>query len=224
MGKKWITDLALAVVLLLLMGYSLIGEAVHEWLGVGMLLLVNVHHALNLPWHRNLRRGPYSTYRRVQTALTVLLLLAMLGAVVSGLILSQHVLDIPLLHGWDDAARTLHLLCAYWGFLLMSLHLGLHWAAVMKMARRITGLRTPSKCRTAVLRLLAAVISCCGLCAFFRNSLPDYLLLRTHFVFFSPDQTAARLLADYAAIMGLLLTIAHYGGITLRRASAPKAG
>ena len=113
---------------------------------------------------------------------------------------------------------------SYWGFLLMSLHLGLHWAAVMKMARRITGLRTPSKCRTAVLRLLAAVISCCGLCAFFRNSLPDYLLLRTHFVFFSPDQTAARLLADYAAIMGLFLTIAHYGGITLRRASAPKAG
>lgn len=223
MGKKWITDLALAAVLLLLMGYSLIGEAAHEWLGVGMLLLVIAHHAFNLPWHRNLRRGPYSPYRRVQTALTALLLLAVLGCVGSGLILSQHVLEIPLLHRWDDVARTLHLPCAYWGFLLMSLHLGLHWGAVMGAIRRLTKLRTPSKGRTAVLRLLAAAVSGYGLFAFFQNGLPDYLLLRIHFVFFAPDQTAARFLADYGAVMSLFLAIAHYGGILLRRASAPKA-
>ena len=44
MPKRWITDLALTVILLPLMGYSLIGEAVHEWLGLAMLALIVLHH------------------------------------------------------------------------------------------------------------------------------------------------------------------------------------
>ena len=220
MRKKWAADLALIVVLLLLMGYSLIGEEIHEWLGIGMLLLLIFHHAVNVPWYRNLKRGRYTPYRFVQTVLTVLLLFTVLGSILSGLVLSQYVLDFLPLQGDLELARTLHLPCAYWGFLLMSLHLGLHWGMIMGRARRITGLRAPSKCRTAILRLLATAVSCYGLYAFFRNNLPDYLLLRTHFVFFPPDQTAARFWADYAAIMGLLLTLAHYGGTALRRWSA----
>ena len=104
----------------------------------------------------------------------------------------------------------------------MGLHLGLHWGAVMGMARRIMNLHTASKYRTGILRLLAAVISCYGLYAFFHNGLPDYLLLRSSFVFFPPDQTASQFLMDYAAIMGLYLTIVHYGGIFLWRLSTRK--
>lgn len=47
MPKRWITDLALTVILLPLMGYSLIGEAVHEWLGLAMLALIVLHHIWN---------------------------------------------------------------------------------------------------------------------------------------------------------------------------------
>ena len=217
MGKRWAADLALIAVLLLLMGYSLIGEVIHEWLGIAMLLLLILHHVLNLPWYRGLKRGRCAPYRCVQTVLTVLLLFAVLGSILSGLVLSQYVLDSTLLHRLDALARAIHLPCAYWGFLLMSLHLGFHWGAMMGMARRVTGLRAPSKCRTVILRLLAAAVSCYGLYAFFHNGLSDYLLLRTHFVFFPPDQTAARFLADYGAIMGLFLAVAYYGGILLRR-------
>ena len=217
MGKRWAADLALIAVLLLLMGDSLIGEEIHEWLGIGMLLLLIFHHAINVPWYRNLKRGRYTPYRCVQTVLTVLLLLAVLGSILSGLVLSQYVLDSTLLHRLDALARAIHLPCAYWGFLLMSLHLGLHWGAIMGRTRRVTGLCAPSKYRTVILRFLAAAVSYYGLYAFFHNGLSDYLLLRTHFVFFSPDQTAARFLADYGAIMGLFLTIAHYGGAVLRR-------
>ena len=39
MGKKWITDLAMTVLLLLLMAYSLVGEVLHEWMGIAMLVL-----------------------------------------------------------------------------------------------------------------------------------------------------------------------------------------
>ena len=56
MGKKWAAYLVLIAVLLLLMGYSLIGEELHEWLGVGMFLLLIFHHAVNVPWYRNLKK------------------------------------------------------------------------------------------------------------------------------------------------------------------------
>ena len=36
---KIITDIAMTVTLLLLMAYSLVGEAAHEWLGIGMFVL-----------------------------------------------------------------------------------------------------------------------------------------------------------------------------------------
>lgn len=99
MGKRWITDLALTMILLFLMGYSLIGEEIHEWLGLGMLLLMIFHHALNVSWYQNLKKGQYSPYRCVQTALTALLLFAVLGSVLSGLMLSQYVLDFLPLQG-----------------------------------------------------------------------------------------------------------------------------
>lgn len=61
MPKRWITDLALTIILLLLMGYSLIGEAIHEWLGITMLALVILHHAWNWTWYKVLAQGgcPY---------------------------------------------------------------------------------------------------------------------------------------------------------------------
>ena len=45
---KIIIDLLLTVFLLLLMPYGMVGEAAHEWIGVGMLLLFIIHHILHL--------------------------------------------------------------------------------------------------------------------------------------------------------------------------------
>ena len=222
MLKRWITDLALTSILLLLMGYSLIGEAVHEWLGIAMLALIVLHHIWNHAWYKGVGKGRMSVYRAAQTILTFLLLLCVIGSLLSGLILSQYVLDFLSLGWGQELARMLHLPCAFWSFLLMGLHLGLHWSGVMGQARRMAGLYGLSRMRTAVLRLMGAAIACCGLLAFFRSGFSDYLLLRTHFLFFPPGQTAARFLANYFAIFGLFVWIGHYGGNGLRRCSARK--
>ena len=44
---KIVVDIGLTVMLLLLMTYELIGEAAHEWLGIGMFALFIIHHILN---------------------------------------------------------------------------------------------------------------------------------------------------------------------------------
>ena len=65
---KIITDIAMTVILLLLMAYSLVGEAAHEWLGIGMFVLFILHHVLNAKWSKSLFKGKYTSYRIMQTA------------------------------------------------------------------------------------------------------------------------------------------------------------
>ena len=44
---KILVDIGMTIVLLLLMAYELIGQTVHEWLGVGIFVLAVAHHVLN---------------------------------------------------------------------------------------------------------------------------------------------------------------------------------
>jgi hypothetical protein len=44
---KIVVDIGMTVMLLFLMAYELIGEAAHEWLGIGMFVLFIIHHILN---------------------------------------------------------------------------------------------------------------------------------------------------------------------------------
>lgn len=41
--------------------------------------------------------------------------------------LSRYVFDFLNIRGFSVQAGTVHMICAYWGFILMSLHLGIHW-------------------------------------------------------------------------------------------------
>lgn len=222
MGKKWITDLAMTVLLLLLMAYSLVGEVLHEWMGIAMLVLFLLHHIWNRAWYKSIGRGRPSPYRAVQTSMNLLLFAVVLGMLFSGLILSQHILDFLPLQRGETIARTLHLPLSYWGFLLMSLHLGLHWSSIMSTVRRRLHIQDASRNRVLLLRLLAAVLVGYGLYAFAHYRFSDYLLLRTHFIFFAPDQTATRFVVDHLAVMGLFACVAHYGGMGLRRFSGRK--
>ena len=55
-GKR-IVDLAMIVLLPFLMAEILIGQEIHEWLGVGMLALFLAHHFLNPGWWRSFVKG-----------------------------------------------------------------------------------------------------------------------------------------------------------------------
>lgn len=104
----------------------------------------------------------------------------------------------------------------------MSLHLGLHWSGIMNTVRRRLHRQDASRHQVLLLRLLAAVLGGYGLYVFARYRFSDYLLLRTHFIFFAPDQTATRFVVDHLAVMGLFACVAHYGGMGLRRFSGRK--
>lgn len=134
---KVIIDFIMTIVLLLLMAYERIGQSTHEWLGIGLFLLFILHHYLNRNWHKNLFNGKYSLIRIFQTVLDIILLILMIGSIISGIILSRHVFSILPIHGGRSFARVLHMLCAYWGFVCMSVHIGLHWNMISQMIKNI---------------------------------------------------------------------------------------
>ena len=211
---KLAVDIGMTAALLLLMAYELIGQAAHEWIGIGMFVLFVIHHILNGSWIRNLLRGRYNPVRIMQTGLVLLILCAMAGLMVSGIILSRHALSFLPIKGGRSFARNLHMLSAYWGFVLMSVHLGFHWSMMMGMAKKF--FPKPSAVRKWVLRILALVIAGYGVYAFIRRDIGIYMLLRSHFVFFDYEEPLVFFYLDYIAVMGLLIWIGNYVCVGLR--------
>ena len=126
-----LVDCGMVLLLPLLMAYSLVGEAAHEYLGIGMFLLFVAHHILNIAWWKHIFRGKYTPFRILGTTVNLALAIIMLALPISGMILSRHVF-LFLHFGGASTARTVHLLASYWGLVLMSFHAGMHGNVMME--------------------------------------------------------------------------------------------
>lgn len=214
-----VIDLLMTALLLALMAYMLTGQELHEWLGEAELVLFLAHLVLNARWLQNIGKGKYGPYRVLQTALALLVFAAMLGSMVSGIMMSRYVFDFLPIRGGMALARSAHMLCGYWGFLLISAHLGIHWGMVLGMARKAAGLTAPSGWRTSVLRLLALGAAGYGVYGFAKHRIADYLFLRVQFVFFDFEQSPVQFFAEYLAMLCLWAVIAYYAARALQKLS-----
>ena len=213
--KKIAVDLLLTLALLLLMPYGMVGEAAHEWIGMGMLVLFVIHHILNRRWIRNLGMGRYTPLRILQTVLAALILACMLGSMASGILLSRYLFALLRIRGVYRLAGSMNILCAYWGLVLMSLHLGLHRGMVTGMAGR--WFAKPSALRKWGARAAALAVAVYGVYAFGKRAIGSYMLLQSHFVFFDYEEPLLLFLLDYVAVMGLFVWLGYYLTRLLRK-------
>lgn len=205
---KIITDIGMTFLLLFLMPYELLGEAVHEWIGMAMFAALLLHHFLNRKWLGNLLKGKYNAYRILQTISVFAVLLCMLGSMASGMILSRHVFAFLNIRGGTGLARTVHMTSAYWGFVLMGVHLGLHWNMVVVMAGRL--FKTRSAIRKWAARIAAFGIFGYGIYAFVKHDVGSYMLQRVQFAFFDYEEPLAFFILDYMAVMALFAGMGYY--------------
>lgn len=218
---KIVIDIVMTLLLLVLMARQATGDSAHEWLGAGMFVIWIAHHILNFHWHRQIGKGKYSPFRILQLVVNLLLFVAMLGTMVSGIILSREVFAFLPISGGLALARRMHIVSAFWGFVLMALHLGLHWNMILGMVRRAAGL-VSSKPGCSLLRAAAAAVAVYGLYAFVKNQFLSYMLLLSSFVFFDFERPLPLFFAEYLAIMGLFIFLAHYGAKALQRRKSGK--
>ena len=214
MIMKIAVDLCMTGTLIFLMTYELIGQATHEWLGVAMFLLFILHHTLNRKWIQNIFKGHYTAFRILQTAFVIGVLLTMVGSMISGIILSQTVFSFLKISEGSFLARNIHMVCAYGGYILMSVHFGLHWGMMIGIAKK--HFQKPQKKTVWGLRMAALLVAGYGTFAFIKRDIGNYMVLKHHFVFFDFEESLIFFLLDYIAVMVLFIFIGHYLVLLLR--------
>ena len=193
---RMIVDTLMVLILPVLMAYSLVGEFAHEVLGITMFALFITHHIINRKWWASLARGKYTPVRVLNTAVNLLLAVFMIAQPVSGILMSKYVLKSITIAGAASEMRTIHMTLAYWGFMLMSFHLGLHVRPMAAKIKMKTGEQT-AKLLNALFLILAAY----GVYAFIKRGIGGYMLMRTQFAFFDFSEPRIIFFLDYIAVM-----------------------
>ena len=184
-----VIDMCMTLLLLFLMAYQVTGETLHEWIGIGMTVLVIIHQILNRKWYGALFKGKYRPYRIVTTAVNILLLLSFALTAFCGMSMSGHA--VPFLYGMAPIifARQMHLSMSHWSFVLMGLHLGLHIPAMTARVKLEGSKKT-----------LVSAAFCCiagiGLWLFLRNNMTDYLFFRVPFAFLDYEKAGALVILE----------------------------
>ena len=203
---KIIIDMFMTIALMFLMGYQFWGDAPHEWIGATMFVLFILHHILNIGWYRNLLKGKYPFVRILQIVLNMLIFLTMLMLMYSGITMSKHVFTFLPAGGGMMLARRLHILGSFWGFILMSMHMGFHWNMVIALCKKknlLVGIKG------VALKAVSCLIALYGLYAFLKRDFITYLFLRSEFVFMDYNEPIPLFYIDYITIMALFILIAY---------------
>ena len=208
-----IVDCSMAVMLCALMAYSLIGEMLHEVLGTAILVVFIMHNLMHFKWWRTLGRGRYNAYRVLSIVLNCVLLILMLLQPLSGIALSRHLFTFLPLTGLSMQARELHMLFAYWCYILMCFHIGLHlplpWKAFKRNGRRRAVF-------SIALTLAVIAIAGHGIYAFISRGFPDYMFMKVMFAYFDDTEPLTRFFADHLAIMVLFAGLGSLTGGSLK--------
>lgn len=218
-------DAAMTLLLLFLMGYQLWGEAAHEWAGSAIFILFILHHWMNRGWYKGLFRGKYHAMRICMLTLKLLLLAAMFALMFSAVILSRYVFSFLSIDRMSWFARKMHMAGAYWSFVLMALHLGLHWNMILnrwaqkvriremgtKQGKMKEGQMSQTGGKRLAAWILSTLVALYGLYVFIRRNIMSYLLLRVEFVFLDYNESKLFFYLDYLAMMGLFIYLGHYG-------------
>ena len=222
MTIKIILDLLMTAVLLALMAFQITGQELHEWFGVCMLVLFLAHNILNFKWYKTLFKGRYTIFRILQTVINLAVLISMLCLAYSGILMSRYALSFIPLDGSMALARQMHMAASYWGFVLMSIHAGLHYGMIVSVVGKKVKDRSTSKAAVWVLRVFAVFIAAYGAVCFYQADIISYMFLKNQFAFFDFEQSAVSVFVEYAAMMGLWIWISYYLAKILKKISSAK--
>lgn len=221
MKIKMCIDFLMTVFLIMLMAYQITGEKLHEWLGVVMVVLFLVHNFLNIRWYGHLMKGKYTVLRILWTIVNFSVLAAMLVLAYSGIVMSRYVFSVLPLNSGMATARVMHLAGSYWSFVLISVHLGLHWGMVISMFHKFSG---GKKCVVSlwIFRLVAVLIAGYGAVCFYKADILSYMFLKVEFAFLDYEKSAALIFTEYMAMMGFWVFIVYYVSKVIGRLSKYK--
>ncbi len=163
---RLLLDAGMAGLMIVLMGPMITGLPWHEILGTSVLLLFIVHCALNAWWFRSL--GKMQKKRNFGTVIKLLmngiLLVNSLLLLVSSMMISHTVFAFLNLSG-GGIWTYLHRVSAYTEFILISIHLGLHWRIILNAFRSALRIHGKNPVLTGLGRICSLTLAVFGIWA-----------------------------------------------------------
>ena len=203
-----IIDIIMFILFIILMGYHITGNKAHEILGVITFVFFILHHIVNIKWYKTLFKGKYNFYRVFQIIIDTFLFVAMIGIIVSSIIISSNVfsfLNIKI----TMFARNLHMVSTSWAFVLMAIHLGLHLSIMLSKFTK----KMQNSTFEYVYYLIMVLFIIFGIYAFIDNELFKDMFLLNKFKFFDYQENP---LIFYVKILGIVISLSIITYLILR--------
>ncbi len=204
MDKKgrMILDIVMIVMMPLLMAYSLISETWHEIMGTAIFILFITHHILNRKWYSGINKGKYIAQRIFRTILDVLLFIFMFLQPISGILISKHLYTFLPVFPITSEMREIHLMESYWGFILLSIHAGIHLKPLVTKVSKSKAL----KCLLISVSLLSSIY---GGYVFYKRDFWKYMTGKTAFVFIDFSESRIRFCLEFLSVMVLFAAFGY---------------
>ncbi len=210
---KIFVDVLMTLAILFLMSYELLGSVQHEIVGIIMFILFIIHHALNVNWAKNLTKGRQTPIRIFKNILVVLVLISLLCSMVSGVIISRHLFTFLHLKYMATASR-IHMLSAYWGFIFISMHLGMHFNVFSIMIKNKHKFSNTVK---IIIKILIALLFAYGVFAFCKRNIAGYLFLKNQFFILGDNEFLPFYIFDYMTVMFSIALLSHCISLILNK-------
>ena len=147
-----------------------------------MIAFFIIHHYLNRRWYLSLFKGKKTKIQILFITINSLLLISIFGVALSGLTLAGYV---PIMSYF--LARKMHLVCSYWSYLLMGLHL--------QVTKRIKN------------QIIVYGIMLIGIILFTKNQILIYLLNISDFLYVSDRTNMIIYMFEYLMIFILFVLL-----------------
>lgn len=191
-----ILDIVMTCLLIILMGYYITDNTVHEILGTITFVLFIIHNILNRKWYKSIFKGKHNFQRKFHIIINLLLFTTIIGMMVSGIMISSDVFDFLNLKT-TMFGRSLHMISTSWGFVLMAIHIGFHITGIMNKLNAKMKNSTFEYVYYFILLLLIGL----GVYSFISLHLWEEMFLLVDFKFFDYEQSAILFYLKYISIL-----------------------
>ena len=191
-----ILDVVMTCLFIVLMGYYITENSVHEILGTITFILFIIHNILNIKWYKSIFKGKHNFQRIFHIVINLLLFIAMLGMMISGIMISSDVFSFLNIKT-TMFGRSLHMISTSWGFILMAIHVGLHITGMMN--------KLNAKMKNSIFQyvyyLILVLLIGFGIYSFISLKLWEEMFLLVDFKFFDYEQSMVLFYLKYIAIL-----------------------
>lgn len=203
---RLLIDFLMILCSLFVMGYQHTEVFLHEWLGVCFFVLFLLHNILNISWYKVIWKTKWTKTKILSVTINILLLIAFLTAVLSGILMSNYAFPFLNIH-FAALTRKLHLTSTAWCFVFMSLHLGMHWESIFQMFKRKISKGKFADFLVTFFQTLGYMLVLYGVYVFFERKLWNELFLLVEFVFLNYQEFLFVYIIKQIAMMSLFTWI-----------------